>query len=506
MHQDSIIEYRDEIVKVSPNPESVALYHVWQSHPSLANALRTLDHIEVGGSVDLYVGPLKQIMNSPEASKPSRQLAHDIFHKKRSILDWNNNLVEYNIKALKNLIQESPRSPLFYIEKARNHYLLGQDSSAKADLQVALGLAPYSRQILRPFTRFAAHHSEDLMEEALHRLRHAPTLRFDPWLMSAEISLSSRLGVAPEMTGAARKMADSREISARSLTELRAAVGTFDLVDKQKRKGKRYLRSSIVGANGNSISQYAWAYQNGLIIPDEDGIVENFSRDHEASFYLAVREKRWNDALSCLKEWRSFEPTSNYIASTGSYIASSICGNYTAGLEFCEHYLQYYPDDKGILNNKVVALCHLGRVEEAKPLFIRSQYHSDIQRENIISMATAGLIHYRAGNPELGGEMYKKSVDSAIKQKQKMQAVRASIHWLYEETRACGVMLSYLNETLDKIDKKINKLVSVKGDNDFIIDIWNAYKERMLDGATYTERGRPSKQIQNLSNLIQSLD
>src|SRR5260221_10818795 len=85
-------------------------------------------------------------------------------------------------------------------------------------------------------------------------------------------------------------------------------------------------------------------------------------------------------------------------------------------------------------NNLAVALAIQGRVDEAAQELAKVKLSQAISDE-IVNFATRGLIQMRRGDLVGGAELYQRSIELAVSERNPVLWCRASAHYIYECAR-----------------------------------------------------------------------
>ncbi|MBN9533473.1 MAG: hypothetical protein J0H10_08960 [Alphaproteobacteria bacterium] len=452
------------------------LYERWRSQPSLVNAAEVIDCAVLVKSPLLAIGPAKAILDSD--AMPATKVVAKFVLDGPDIIDLESDRAEgtktdigKKIRTLKIRAANEPRNALIWLEKARLHTLVGDTANGKLAIRRAFGCAPESRYVLRALTRFMVHIGDG--EEGLKILRRSKRLKNDPWLQAAEIALADTLDKHPVSIRAARNLLADNSLPPVSLSELAAALGTIE-VREGNRRARKYLKQSLRDPTENALSQAFWVRDEfDLSVPIKHDMLA-MKGAFEARVQAALETKKWSEAIVNCRRWLSDEQFSIRAATCGSYIASSLLWSSEVTLEFCEQGLIANPDEQMLLNNKVVALCRLGRLGEAKTALQRLTSLSGRNQDSHL-LATTGLYHFSSGNFSEGRQCYFRAVEKARSNRLGDVEFRAIAHWLHEEVSSQGISASKALSSLELVEKirgkrKLRPLSS---------EVWNELKKRI---------------------------
>ena len=351
------------------------------------------------------------------------------------------------LRLLRRRAREEPRNALLWADMALAYATLGQEESASRAMDLAAKLAPNNRFVLRSAARLHVHRGD--VEHALFILRRAQRTRQDPWLLAADIAVSSVRSKTSPFIRAARTALLSAHFDAFHTAELASALGTLELGAGQLRRAKKLFRDSLTAPTENAVAQAVWAsrQQVGIEISKRD--LATF-RSFEARAYEAFHQARWEDALSEATRWFRDQPFSRRPASLGAFVAAVPLRQFDRAIEICRAGLKANGADFGLLNDLVFGLANLGRMEEAKQEFerINSGELSDLER--VVWMATSGLLQFRSGRPEIGEQLYIEAIEKAGATTIKQLRPMACVFFALEKRRAGLPVNEWILRTISK--------------------------------------------------------
>jgi tetratricopeptide (TPR) repeat protein len=345
-----------------------------------------------------------------------------------------------------------PRNSVGWMDLALLYTINGSLRKAEKTVEVALKLSPNNRFILRSAARFFAH-SQDY-ERALKILRQSEALSTDPWLIAAEIGVSSMAELDPRTARIGRKILENAALPESSTTELASALGTMELLDGRQQKARRLFRVSLNGPTENSLAQAEWAStQVGDLGIDPARIV--VPRNYEASALHGLSKGNWQLAVDNACKWWRDQPFSWRPAVVASYVWSTIFEEHEKSIEIIEASLVSNPRDRLLTNNLAFALVNLGRTDEAEEI-LKSLHPLDVDdNSSICLLATEGLLCFKKGLSEVGRLLYLEAIEKARLMKQERFEAMASLYLAKEEILA---NLPTKEESLKRATKLAEKL------------------------------------------------
>jgi tetratricopeptide (TPR) repeat protein len=384
----------------------------------------------------------------------------------------------HELSKLKRRLLEDPQNPIVWMDRAQLHTTLGQLEAAKHAVKVAVALSPNNRFVLRGASRFYVRAKDQA--QGLHILRSTPALATDPWLMAAEIALSTVTSQPPFSFKRARALLHADALDPWHTAELNGAFGTLAVSDRGVGKARQFFRQSLRNPTENAIAQAQW-FSNGHKAFEVPPQLLAQRMSFEAQALKAHAEKRWTDVVTACRGWSIMDPTSTRPLALGSYIAESALNNGKIALEFTRRWILTEPTNSMAWNNHAVALAYVGEVEQATAALSKVT-RSDGANLEAVYLATQGLIEYRSGRPEAGRRLYLEAAENDRAGKDR--ALHALIIWhlLREEARWDGPAVRELVQTAWENTKDIpvgelaamkllieqaprsEQLVSLKGD------------------------------------------
>lgn len=333
------------------------------------------------------------------------------------------------VHVLRRIVRTSSDRPLAWSELSRQYLILGQDDKARRAMQAAIQLAPDNVYLTRCAARMYTHLDEH--GAALKLLHRHSRSEGNPWLLSAEVAISSSIGKTPRNIRHAQDVLVRNRANSHSLSELASAVGTVELNRGSRKRARELFAKSLISPTENSLAQAQWCVSGGesLGIPDAAWQV---SSSHEALALAARSEVDFATMMDCCQSWFASEPFS----SRPAVLASTVGFDATLrprAKAFATLGLEYAPTSAALLNNRAVCHAYDGSTDLAFDDLSAAIKVPGFTMHGV-ALATLGLICYRSGKPELGQECYKKSIRFFNSCGEMESALRASVHWAIEES------------------------------------------------------------------------
>lgn len=334
-----------------------------------------------------------------------------------------------DIASLKSTLSRSPRNAVRWIDLARCYTALGQHGSAAKAIQIATQLAPDNRFVVRSAVRFHVHEEDYGKAHAL--LLHSEALRYDPWLLSAELAVANLAGRPLRNFRTASKMLQA-DIEPRHLSELAGSLSAIEYAAGRTKQARRLLRQALQDPNDNALAQAEWSAQHGLDVVNPSQLVLPMS--FEARAIHSLRRRHFSAATNHGKNWLADQPFALDAAHFVTAIAGLLADDHRTAVEAARVGLTTNPRDPSLLNNLAFSLVNLGDIKGAVkaialvPAVVKP-------REAAVLEATRGFIFYRNGQREEGNNRYRKAIVALEHLGDRSPAAVAALLWSREEVR-----------------------------------------------------------------------
>lgn len=385
----------------------------WQQAPGSATAGDLLSVAAVLGSNRVVREAADAILADPEAPRSARELAIRLLGREQTNEDESvlpGSALWPRIRGAKDLLDLDPRNALRWAELARFYASLNQREHAERAMTTALALAPDSRFLLRAAARLNLHLGDP---EKSHRLlERAGALRADPWLAAAEIAIAPLANKSSRLLKHGSRMLESGRFSPLSLSELASALGTEALESGKSKQARNLFRASMVEPTENAVAQTEWASRNGASVEFDPTVLETIPDSHEASAWFSAETGETEAALENAWAWMREQPFASAPPIFGSH-AAAVAKRYDEAIKFGKAGLVANPTEFLLRNNLAFAHASKGETEEAERVLDELRSERLDRDENIVLLATRGLIEFRKGNASAGRALYQRSLDEA---------------------------------------------------------------------------------------------
>lgn len=458
----------------------------WEHSKSLVNAAEVVDGALIFGLTPKASEAAKQILSPDSEAMPLTQRAAKRLLDQRSseqtvevidILESGPDRQYKTIRRLKQRLRLYPRDAITAMEIARLQSTIGQTDRARSYVERALGSAPDNRYVLRSATRFFLHSSEK--ERALHTVQNSDAVRSDPWVQAAEVAVCTLLEKSPRWGAKEIRSLSSATTLGVRYSELAAGLATHELKHGNRRMARKLLEKSLFAPTENVLAQAIWLETREHIGLREGISIDITPRAFEAGVLKAIDQHDAKIVIDNARGWFSDEPFSLRPAMIGSYYCAAHFGSHEAAISFADRGLRANPNHPALLNNKLVSLASIGRIDEALVilrLLAQCRYDPDFR---VHYLAAQGIIAFRSGHIDDGRRYYSEAVQAAHDSDNSDSAFLACAYWLEQEATASVDSQSYIDEAIELVDSEI-----IKGRTkirDTLVFTWHAMKARIRD-------------------------
>lgn len=433
------------------------LLNDWKKEKNLTLAIEIISTVRLTNNDKNIDDIIEYAKNKISSIEHPPKLLIDFFNydnqKERYPVEKHN----YCIKKFKKSLINYPNNPLLWCELAREYTICGNNKKALKCINIAYNIAPNSRTILRSISRFYMHIGD--LEKAHSILRESPLTKFDPWVLSAEISISNLMGRTSKNIKLARTMIDSKNYSPISISELASEIGTMELYNGKTRIGKNRIKQAAIQPFENAVAQMAWINKNVCGINSIiSKIPTSIECNYEAQTRLKMQSHDWEEAQFFSGLWQEYQPFSHDPAMISSFISSEYLMDFEKAKKSLVCGLQSNPNNVDLLNNYIYALIQNNELDVAR-IYYNQAIRIDTKKESDSLIATGGMLNYRSGNIELGQKMYLEAIDrlkNSISKDDEM-AFRALLCYAREEKRIGHDISSILKEIDSSKNSKLKE-------------------------------------------------
>lgn len=402
----------------------------WCTAPSEVTAAELVESAIVHGCEEIATGAA-QFLTSVQAD-----VTPLVRRQSQQLLERTSNASTQTrkpIAALREQLRDWPENPILWVELALRQIISGARESAVRSMRIALQLAPDNRHVLRSAARLFSHvHEPDV---GYYFLKKSPATENDPWLISAEIAMASRIDRRATFLRKGLSLLESSEgQSALEFSELAGAAATTFL-DGGVKRARRLFMQSLSNPTDSAVAQAEWASQaSGEKFFDADSLA-SFTHAKEAQALRAFSVGDYRTSLRAAIEWIEEEPFSGRAHATAASAANTM-DDYARAIDICTQGIRQDPKSPHLRNSLIFALGASGNLQAAEAA-IAEMKSVDLDRVNeLILSANRGLVAFRRGRLGSGEAFYKAAIAGFKRQGHDHLSVSALAYFAREATRA----------------------------------------------------------------------
>ena len=250
-------------------------------------------------------------------------------------IDHLESIIGILIKNLRSNIRYNPHNSISWIELARLYLIIGKEHAAERCILVGIQLSPHNRYVSRIAARFFAHTGDFKMAKNI--LKSNMAFNSDPWLIGADIGISSLQNKSSNHIKKAQKLVESKNYSFFELNELLSALATEELNSGSIKNSRKLFNQSLISPNDNTLAQAVWANRHINNINIYENSFEKIPNIFEAKAYKHFNLKEWGSSMSNALQWFIDQPFSREPASFGSFIACTVLERYEEAIKLCNY-------------------------------------------------------------------------------------------------------------------------------------------------------------------------
>ena len=367
--------------------------------------------------------------------------------------------VHNSVHALRQKVKDEPRNALLWTELAREYVLLGLFDKAETAMDIAVSLGRHNRFVLRSAARLYLHIGKS--DKGHYVLMRSEATRYDPWLLSAEIAMSSALERTSKNVSTGRRMLQDDSIFLFHKNELASAVGTLELCNGKLKSARDLFKTALAAPTENSVAQIEWAHRRqhipGIDV-DLDRMRAETPRSFEARAWDHFINARYQEAFDQSFQWFYDQPFSSRPVRFGSFVGCCVLEDFQNAEILIRYGLNANPKDRILLNNLAFMYASSGELRRAKAEFKKIQLDYVKEASDKIPItATEGLLAFRGGNPIAGRALYEQAISLAAEEKFRTSRALASIYLAREEALA---QTENAEKALEIASREVNRLPS----------------------------------------------
>ena len=380
----------------------------WSIQPSLFSAAELVETAIIEGYEEEAINAARRLVQSEKTATISLRLqAYDLL-KRHGVNIESPQQVLHDHKAasigIRDPIRANINDALAWLDLAYFQTNSGHVEQAQRSMAVALGLAPENRFVIRSASRFLLHRGRP--DHARDLLLRSAAINNDPWLMSAEISISELLEKGPRTAKTGARLIEDGLVNYRNTTELASALATLEIGGNRK-KMRQLFKHSLLSPTGNSLAQASWA--SPLVNIDLVPTGMRINGEYEAPAHQSYNEGKFVEALEYGRKWVGDE---TFATRPFEFTAGTACvvEQFDVALKYAEEGLKRSPNSDRLLLAKAFTLANTGRTEQASLVLQNIDRKSEKGVFGFFANANEGLVAFREGRNEDAKVLYRQAI------------------------------------------------------------------------------------------------
>jgi len=414
----------------------------WLKHRNLFTAIDLVGEAVVVKDFESVeaVEAAEYILNRAQKSRKLAKEMANTFLATRSLTETENNPmiseVNYSTTAdLKKHVRFYPSNPIAWSDLSLCYATMGQVAKATSAMQVALSLGKSNRFILRSAARCFMHLGEP--DRAIDILNRSGLCSFDPWIASAEISISESAGLTSKCISRVKYLLPDNNLTEFSRSELAVNMGTVEMKHGVVRSAKKLMRQALRDPTENALAQAQWmANQLGTgapIMADLEKLEVAVPGSYEAQALRLYYNLKFEESLTATAMWGRFQQLSGRPIIHASHIAAAFLDDDKRAIDILANARPAQTNGFLYLNNYAFSLARSGDIEAAVKKLESIGHKNLSNREKNILVATTGLICFRSGDVENGRNLYDIAIKEFDRMDEKESAAVAAYYFAREE-------------------------------------------------------------------------
>lgn len=393
--------------------------------------------------------------------------------------EFNPKIYQNKIHETKTLLRAFPANPILLVELSRYYSVLGEEKNSIQAMKMAMQLAKENRFVLRSATRLFAHYNSeqnDYLGYIQRILSKSRATSFDPWLISAEISISSLMDRSSKFIKKGLELIDSGNISPFNYTELASSIATLEMQNGNMKKSRNLFRKALLSPNDNSLAQLEWASAKDSqlhVVQDNFDIKTKFEAFALDNYYAG----NYQEALESTMLWFTDQPFSKRSVVFGSNLASTILKDQNSSIALLHAGLVSHPNDPTLLNNLAYAYALDNRTHEAAEQLRKLPSKGLDKTTEICAKATEGLVAFRQGHLDKGRALYMEAIKNSYESQNKNLNWIAILNYAREEILQETDYVDSIKEIVYEIPDKTPYIDTNVLKKD-IVDMLSNYKKK----------------------------
>lgn len=444
-----------------------SLVQEWRKQGRAEDAVDIMDAGIASGNRALAVEGAKRVLSFSASLKPRVvNRANVIIYGSKDYSDvsklpeneYDEEQIYKKISNIKKQIYDNPRNTLAHVEVARLYSRIAQFDKAEKNLLIAVSIDPNDRFVLRACARFFTMiHNE---REALKILWASESIRYDPWIQSAELAVADLAGKSTKFSHNAAKRVLNRGIILRNESELATGWVSREIAPKhQTRELVKRLHRTLTDPTENALAQGVWLLDASGVQFRESFPDVKFGDDaYEATALSLIEAENFEEAEKAAQKWYMDQPFQVRAAIELANTNFTYLHNWVKSFQVSKEALKIHNGNWILVNLACISSVYNNDFEEySKYLKIFENIQNGFEQEAFL-LAARGVGDIRRGRYYDGVQNYLKACEVAKKNKRQDLLINAII-FLIEQLSCAKLIGNRLYKSIElNIQSSINKL------------------------------------------------
>jgi tetratricopeptide (TPR) repeat protein len=371
--------------------------------------------------------------------------------------------IEERIKSNFNKLKIEAKDSLTWTDQAINYLEINNREESIKCIEHALKINSSLGFIVRNASRIFNLTGDN--GRAIKTLKNSEYYKYDPQILSAEISFSEIENRKTLGIDLGHKLLKDKHHKNKEISELASSLGTVEYFKGEYKKSEKLFDCSLVEPNMNSLAQSLW-YKKDKSVVNNLPIVEesNEIRTHRYS-----NEMDYEKSLEFAMKWKADEPYSIRPYRLASHLSGVLLDDPLSAFEIIKSASEKQKEIKGenytdrdelsFNNDQAYYLLKANKIEEAREFLSSSRdlinKKNSLEEHEYVNIATLGLLAYKEKDNLQGKMLYNITMKHFRKNNYFYQASACFLNYFDEE-------INFVNdlEGLNNLKKELDDVVS----------------------------------------------
>lgn len=300
---------------------------------------------------------------------------------------------------------------------------------------------------------------------AIKTLKNSEYYKFDPQILSAEISFSEIENRKTLGIDLGHKLLKDKHYKNKEISELASSLGTVEYFKGEYKKSEKLFDCSLVEPNMNSLAQSLWYKKDKTSVNN----LLNLNESSEIRTHRYSNEMDYEKSLEYALKWKDEEPYSIRPYRLASHLSGVLLDDPTTAFNIIKSASEKQKEIKGenftdrekltFNNDQAYYLLKANKIEEAREYLNSSKdlinKKNTLEEHEYVNIATLGLLSYKERDNIQGKMLYNITMKHFRKNNNCYQESSCFLNYFDEE-------INFVNdlEGLNNLKKELDSVVS----------------------------------------------